>query len=59
MSNLEKINFGAYGYHAWLIRKINGMKEALEAKQSFEHSTDSEMLKRKLAAYERALKEIE
>jgi len=59
MANLEKINFGAYGYHAWLVGKINGMKEALEANQSFEHSTDQEMLKRKLAAYERALKEIE
>jgi len=59
MANLEKINFGTYGYHAWLVGKINGMKEALEANQSFEHSTDQEMLKRKLAAYERALKEIE
>jgi len=59
MANLEKINFGTYGYHAWLVGKINGMKEALEANQSFEHSTDQEMLKRKLAAYERALKELE
>lgn len=59
MSNLEKINFGSYGYHAWLVGKINGMKEALEAGESFEHSTDQEMLKRKLAAYKRALKEIE
>jgi hypothetical protein len=59
MANLEKINFGTYGYHAWLVGKINSMKEALEANQSFEHSPDEEMLKRKLAAYERALKELE
>jgi hypothetical protein len=59
MANLEKINFGSYGYHAWLVGKINGMKEALAANQSFEHSTNQEMLKRKLATYERALKEIE
>jgi len=59
MANLEKINFGTYGYHEWLVGKINGMKKALEAGESFEHSTDQEMLKRKLTAYERALKEIE
>jgi len=59
MANLEKINFGSYGYHAWLVGKINGMKEALAANHCFEHSSDSEMLKRKLAAYERALKELE
>ena len=59
MANLEKINFGSYGYHAWLVGKINGMKEALDSNQSFEHSSDSEMLRRKLAAYERALKELE
>ncbi len=58
MANLEKINFGTYGYHAWLVGKINGMKEALETNQSFEHSSDTEMLKRKLASYERALKEL-
>ena len=59
MANLEKINFGTYGYHEWLVGKINGMKKALEAVENIEHSTDQEMLKRKLAAYERALKEIE
>lgn len=59
MGNLEKINFGAAGYHEWLVGKINGMKKALEAGESFEHSTDTEMLKRKLASYEKALKEIE
>lgn len=59
MANLEKINFGTYGYHAWLVGKINGMKKVLEAGESFEHSSDTEMLKRKLASYERALKEIE
>jgi hypothetical protein len=58
MANLEKITFGAYGYHAWLIGKINGMRIALEAGESFEHSPNSEMLKRKLAHYERALEEI-
>ena len=58
MANLEKITFGTYGYHAWLIGKINGMRIALENEQSFENSTDSKMLKRKLAAYERALEEI-
>jgi len=59
MANLEKINFGSYGYHAWLVGKINGMKEALASGQSFEHSPDEEMLKRKLATYEKALKELE
>jgi|GEM_PF-1358507 len=59
MANLEKINFGAYGYQEWLIGKINGMRKALEAGESFEHSSDTEMLKRKLASYEKALKEIE
>lgn len=59
MANLEKINFGAYGYEKWLIGKIDGMKKALEAGESFEHSSDTEMLKRKLASYEKALKEIE
>jgi len=59
MANLEKINFGSYGYHAWLVGKIKGMKEALEANQSFEHSPDQETLKRKLAAYEKALQELE
>ena len=34
------------------------MKKALEAGESFEHSSDTEMLKRKLASYERALKEL-
>lgn len=59
MANLEKINFGAYGYQEWLIGKINGMKKALEAGESFEHSESQEMLARKLASYEKALKEIE
>lgn len=59
MANLEKINFGTYGYHQWLIGKINGMKKALKAGESFEHSESQEMLKRKLASYEKALKEIE
>lgn len=59
MANLEKINFGAYGYQEWLIGKINGMKKALEAGESFEHSESQEMLKRKLTSYEKALKEIE
>jgi hypothetical protein len=59
MANLERINFGTYGYHAWLVGKINGMKEALASGQSFEHSPDEEMLKRKLATYEKALKELE
>ena len=59
MANLEKINFGTYGYHQWLIGKINGMKKALEAGESFEHSESQEMLKQKLASYEKALKEIE
>lgn len=59
MANLEKINFGAYGYQEWLIGKINGMKKALEAGENFEHSESQEMLKRKLASYEKALKEIE
>jgi len=59
MANLEKINFGAYGYQEWLIGKINGMKKALESGESFEHSESEEMLKRKLASYEKALKETE
>ena len=59
MANLEKINFGVYGYQEWLIGKINGMRKALEAGESFEHSSDTEILKRKLASYEKALKEIE
>ena len=59
MANLEKIYFGAYGYEKWLIGKINGMKKALEVGESFEHSENEEMLKRKLASYEKALKEIE
>ncbi len=59
MANLEKIYFGAYGYEKWLIEKIDGMRKALEAGESFEHSPDAEMLKRKLASYEKALKETE
>ncbi|MCF7860424.1 hypothetical protein K9M09_02280 [Patescibacteria group bacterium] len=59
MANLEKINFGAYGYQEWLIGKINGMKKALEAGESFEHAESQEMLKRKLASYEKALRETE
>ena len=59
MADLEKINFGSAGYKEWLTRKINGMKKALEAGESFEHSSDREMLKRKLASYEKALKETE
>mgnify|MGYP000980437880 CR=1 FL=1 len=59
MANLEKINFGSAGYKEWLIGKINGMKKALEAGEGFEHSENEEMLKRKLASYEKALKEIE
>jgi hypothetical protein len=59
MANLEKIDFGAYGYEKWLIGKINGMRKALEAGESFEHSESQEMLERKLASYEKALKEIE
>jgi len=59
MADLEKINFGTYGYQEWLIGKINGMKKALEVGESFEHSTSQEMLKRKLASYEKALKETE
>jgi hypothetical protein len=59
MANLEKINFGSTGYKEWLIRKINDMKKALEAGESFEHSENPEMLKRKLASYEKALKETE
>jgi len=59
MANLEKIYFGAYGYEKWLIEKIDGMRKALEAGESFEHSSDTEMLKRKLASYKKALKEIE
>jgi len=59
MANLEKINFGAYGYQEWLIGKINGMKKALEDGESFEHSENPEMLERKLASYEKALKETE
>ncbi len=59
MANLEKIYFGTYGYEKWLIGKIDGMKKALEAGESFEHSTDQEMLKRKLASYEKTLKETE
>ena len=52
---LEKLNFN---YHDWLKRKIQGMKDALNPGQSFEHMT-GEMLKRKLSAYERALKNEE
>jgi hypothetical protein len=59
MANLEKINFGSAGYKEWLIGKNNGMKKALEAGESFEHSSDTEMLKRKLTSYEKALKETE
>lgn len=59
MANLEKINFGSAGYKEWLIGKINGMKKALEAGESFEHSENEKMLKRKLASYEKALKETE
>jgi len=59
MADLEKINFGAYGYQEWLIRKIDGMKKALESGESFEHSESQEMLGRKLASYEKALKETE
>jgi len=59
MANLEKINFGAYGYQEWLIGKINGMKKALAAGECFEHSKSQEMLERKLVSYEKALKEIE
>jgi hypothetical protein len=59
MANLEKIDFGAYGYEKWLIGKINGMRKALEAGESFEHSESQEMLERKLASYEKALKEIQ
>lgn len=57
MADLEKINFGSAGYKEWLILKINGMKKALEAGGSFEHSSDREILKRKLASYEKAFKE--
>ena len=35
------------------------MRKTLEAGESFEHSSDTEMLKRKLASYEKALEEIE
>jgi len=59
MANLEKINFGSAGYKEWLIGKINGMKKALESGESFEHSESQEMLGRKLASYEKALKETE
>jgi len=50
---LEKLNFN---YHDWLKRKIQGMKEALNSNQSFEHMS-GEMLERKLASYEKALKD--
>jgi len=55
---LEKISFIDTGYHNWLKRKIQGMKEALSAGQTFEHMA-GDMLERKLSAYEKALKEIE
>ena len=50
---LEKLNFN---YHDWLKRKIKLMEQALNSGQSFEHMS-GEMLKRKLASYEKALKE--
>ena len=55
---LEKISFRDTGYHGWLKRKIQGMKDALKSGQSFEHMT-GDMLERKLSAYEKELKEIE
>ena len=55
---LEKISFVDTGYHNWLKRKIQGMKDALSLGQSFEHMAGN-MLERKLSAYEKALKEIE
>ena len=55
---LEKISFRNTGYHGWLKRKIQGMKDALSAGQSFEHMA-GDMLERKLSAYEKELKEIE
>ena len=54
----EKISFQNTGYHNWLKRKIQGMKEALSSGQSFEHMS-GDMLERKLSAYEKELKEIE
>ncbi len=59
MANLERITFGQAGYLNWLKRKIAGMRTALKSGESFEGSTDSEMLKRKLAVYEKELKAIE
>ena len=50
---LEKLNFN---YHDWLKRKIQLMKQALNSGQSFEHMT-GKALERKLASYEKALKE--
>jgi len=55
---LEKISFVDTGYYNWLKRKIQGMKEALSSNQIFEHMS-GDMLERKLASYEKALKEIE
>lgn len=52
---LEKLNFN---YHDWLKRKIQGMKEALDSRQSFEHMS-GEMLEQKLASYEKALRDEE
>ena len=51
MANLEKINFGTYGYHAWLVGKINGMKKALEAGESFEHSAGAQRGKRRVGIF--------
>jgi len=55
---LEKISFQNTGYHGWLKRKIQGMKDALKSGQVFEHMS-GDMLERKLLAYEKYLKEIE
>ena len=55
---LEKISFRDTGYHGWLKRKIQGMRDALKSRQSFEHMS-GDMLEYKLSAYEKELKEIE
>lgn len=58
MADLERVEFGRAGYYNWLVKKINGMRKALEVGESFENSTDTKMLKRKLAVYERELKSM-
>ena len=58
MNNLEKINLPDDScYYKWLEGKIQGMKDALDSGQNFEHMS-GDALRRKLSAYEKALNEL-